>query len=113
MTKNHLHHRTAAVALSIAALASCGLTACGSSSDPTPTAQRQTSLTPQQAAIRQEGITELVNCARRHGIHLPPPTAAGVNVSGVKGHRNEVAMSICYHHTVKVAEARERANKAK
>lgn len=108
MTRYLTQRRTAAIALLVGALTSGGLTACGSSSDPSGTTQART-LSPQQAAIRQAGIVEIMACARRHGIHLPPPTAAGVNVSGVKGRHNEVVMSVCYHNAVKKAESKERA----
>lgn len=109
MTRHRFHHRAALTALLILALASCGLTACGSSSGPAGQAR---ALSPQEAAKRRAGIVELLSCARRHGIHLPPPTEAGVNVSGVKGRRNEEAMSACYQKVLKKSQREERAERA-
>jgi hypothetical protein len=105
MARNRFRHRTAAgFALPlIVALASCGLTACGSSSGSSGQASQARSLSPQEAATRQTEIAELVSCARRHGVHLPPPTASGVNVSGVKGRRHEEAVSACYQKALKKA----------
>ncbi len=112
MTRHTLHPRTALIALALTlALASCTLTACGSSAGSTPPAQAP-QLTPQQAAARHLAVVEMVNCARRHGIHLPPATEQGVNVSGVKGHRNEVAMGHCYHNALKQAARRAKAEQA-
>jgi hypothetical protein len=112
MARNHTQHRTiAAIALLILALASCSLTAC-SSSDP---ASQARSLSPQEVAVQKKqyaGVLEIVSCARRHGIHLPPPTAAGVNVSGVKGRRNEEAVSACYQKVIKKAARQARAERA-
>jgi hypothetical protein len=111
MARNHFQHRTTAIVPLIVALASCSLTACGSSSDPTPQA-----LSPQQAAIQKNVYAEAVeifSCARRHGVHLPPPTAAGVNVSGVKDRRHAEAVSACYQKTLKKAARQARAEQAK
>jgi hypothetical protein len=113
MARNHTQHRTMAIALLILALASCSLTACSSSSN---SASQARSASPQEIAIqkrRDAGILELVSCARRHGIHLPPPTAAGVNVSGVKGRRREEAVSACYHKVLKKSEREAQAERAK
>jgi hypothetical protein len=113
MARNHTQHRTTAIVLLIVALASCSLTACSSSSDPATQARP---LSPQQVAIqkrRDAGILEIVSCARRHGIRLPPPTAAGVNVSGVKGRSREAAVSTCYQQALKKAARQEQAERAK
>jgi hypothetical protein len=112
MARNHTQHRTTAIVLSIAALASCSLTACSSSSDP---ASQTRSLSPQQVAIQQRQYAESVeifNCARHRGVRLPPPTTAGVNVSGVKGRRREVAVSDCYQKALKKAARQERGERA-
>jgi hypothetical protein len=110
MSRYRFHQRTAVTALLTVALASCGLTACGSSSDP---AAQTRSYSPREAAIqktRRRHLTELVSCARRHGIHLPPPTERGINVSGVKGRSREDAISACYQEVLKKA-AREAGTK--
>jgi hypothetical protein len=112
MARNPAQHRTLAIALLIVALASCSLTACSSSH---PTTQART-LSPQQVAIQKQRdarIVELAVCARRHGVHLPPPTAAGVNVSGVKGRRDAEAVSACYHKVLRKAAHEEQAARAK
>jgi hypothetical protein len=109
MARYRFQHWTTLTALLLIALASCGLTACGTSSNQ---ASQARSLSPQEAAKRRAGIVELVNCARRHGIHLPPPTEAGVNVSGVKGRRHEEAMSACYQKVLKKSRREERAERA-
>lgn len=111
MTRHRLHLHTALIALTLA-LPTCTLTACGSSSNSTPPSSQARSLTPQQAAVRREALLEMVACARRHGIHLPPATEQGVNVSGVKGHRNEQAMGHCYHKALKRVARREKAEQA-
>lgn len=54
----------------------------------------------------------MVSCARRHGIHLPPATEQGVNVSGVKGARNEKAMGDCYHKALRKEAGKARAEQA-
>jgi hypothetical protein len=112
MARNHTQHRTTAIALSIAVLASCSLTACSSSSDP---ASQARSLSPQEVAIqraRYAASLEIFNCARDHGVHLPPPTAAGLNVSGVKGRSHEEIVSACYQKALKTAAHQARAQQA-
>ena len=108
MTRHRFQRRTPATALALVALASCGLTACGSYN-------RASSVSPQQAAAiqarRHAAAMELFDCARRHGIHLPRPTAAGINVHGVKGRSHEVAISNCYHKALKKAEREVRAER--
>jgi cytochrome c2 len=111
MARNHIQHRTAAIVLLIVALASCSLTACSSSN---PTSQAH-ALSPREIAIqkrRDAGILEIFSCARDHGVRLPPPTAAGLNVSGVKGRRNAQAVSACYQKALKKAARQEHAERA-
>lgn len=103
--------RAATIALTLT-FAACTLTACGSSASSAPPPSQAGSLTPRQAEAHRAALAEMVNCARRHGIHLPPATERGVNVSGVKGHRNEVAMGACYHKALKQIASRERAERA-
>jgi hypothetical protein len=109
MARHRTQHRTTALALLISALSSCSLTACSSSSDP---ASQAGALSSQGAAIQQRRYAEaleIFNCARHHGVRLPPPTAAGVNVSGVKGRRHEEAVSACYQKALKKAARQARA----
>ena|ERR1700722_12245709 len=109
MARNHTQHRTTAIVLLILTLASCSLTACSSS------APQARSLSPQEVASqkkRDAGILEIVSCARHHGVRLPPPTAAGVNVSAVKGRRREEAVSACYQKVLKKAARQARAEQA-
>jgi hypothetical protein len=113
MARNQTPHRTIALVLLILALACCGLTACSSASNPTTQARAHT---PQEVAAvkrRYEEIVEIFNCARRHGIHLPQPTAAGLNVSGVKGRSREEAVSACYQTALKKVARQEHAGRAK
>jgi hypothetical protein len=113
MARNHTQRKITAIALLIFTLASCSLTACSSSSNPAPQAR---SLSPQEVAIqrkRHAGVLEIVSCARRHGVRLPPPTATSVNVSGVKGRRHEEVVSACYQKALKKAARQEQAEAAK
>ena len=112
MTRTHTQHRTTAIVLLIVALASCGLTACSSSN---PASQAR-SLSPQEVAIQQRRYAEsleIFNCARHHGVRLPPPTTAGLNVSGVKGRSREEAVSACYQKALKQAARQAQAERAR
>lgn len=106
----HLRPQRAATTLLTLALASGGLTACGTSSDP-PSTRRSPSAQEAVAFARQRhrGVMELVRCASRHGIHLPKPTSAGVNVAGVKDRHGAQIVSACYQQALKKAELRARA----
>ncbi len=100
--------RYPALASLLFALACTGLAACGSTSNPvTQASAREAKLARQE----HSELVELVDCARRHGIHLPPPTAAnkvitrGVNL---KSRRRKAALSACYHTVIgKAAKERE------
>ncbi len=100
MASNRFPRRPAALASLIVTLATCGLTACGGSSNQ---ASQARAISPQEAAAQRQVMTELISCARRHGVHLPPPTPQGVNVSGVRGRRNEEAVGHCFHKALKKA----------
>lgn len=75
-------------------LASIGLGGCGSSS----TATRQAQLAQREHAQ----LLELVSCARRHGIPLPPPVGNTESTRGVnlKGHRRKAVINACYQKAI-------------
>jgi|SRR5579871_2919077 len=102
-------HRASRVALALIACACLALSACGESSDQSATAAQN----QESAAYRQQRaqLLELVSCAHRRGIPLPPPTSSnkidtrGVNLSG----RRKAELSACYQSVVRKAERQQEA----
>jgi pyruvate/2-oxoglutarate dehydrogenase complex dihydrolipoamide acyltransferase (E2) component len=75
--------------------------------EPPPTGVAQSPT--QKAAVfakEREQLTEVVSCARRHGIHLPEPDAHNnINPRGInlKSHHNNIVMSGCFRQVVNKA----------
>jgi hypothetical protein len=106
--------RAGAAALALIACACLALSACSESSSPSATAAPSRQET---AAYRQQRaqLLELISCARRRGIRLPPPTSANkIDTRGVnlRGHRR-AELGACYQKVVHKAERQQEAKAAK
>jgi hypothetical protein len=105
----------ATITLLLLALACPGLTACGGSSGQSPAAA---AIAAQNAKIyksQHAEALELVSCAHRHGIPLPPPNPTNNNISTVgvnlKIHHRQAELSNCYHRVIQKAAKAQAAER--
>ena len=99
------------LALFALAFACLGLTACSGSSGGPPQARGPSPQEVETYKRQRAELVELVSCARRHGINLPPPTANNkISTRGVnlKSPRRKAAINACYQKVVQKASAEER-----